>query len=366
MNIALIVPGFSAHADDWAIPALQVLATRLAVDHGVHVFSLRYPAAGHTHFHNLTLHATGGGRRFGLRSLPIWLRTVQAILRQHRQTPFDVLHAFWADEPGVTALWAGRLLRRPVIVSSAGGEFVYFPDIGYGTAGSPLRRRLVQMAVRGADVVTAGSQYQLELCQAAGAAAGQLQLAPLGLDVQHFRPGPAATDRPATLIQAASLMPVKNQALLLQVFAQVQAVLPGARLLLAGEGPLRGALQAQAEQLGVAGRVSWLREVPYQQMPEVYQQADLYIQTSRHESQGMAVLEAMACGVPVLGTPVGVVRELAARPATWDVHTLVEQVIALLGDTAGLSQARIQARALAERYDLPQTTGTFVKLYRSL
>lgn len=61
MKLAIVVPGLSAHANDWAIPALQTLVTSLAQKHEVHVFSLRYPTQGFQQFGNFTHIALAGG-----------------------------------------------------------------------------------------------------------------------------------------------------------------------------------------------------------------------------------------------------------------------------------------------------------------
>lgn len=219
MRVALIVPGFSASADDWAIPALQLLASELARAHEVVLFSLRYPAGTPKQFGGLRHVALGGGTRRGLAAVALWRRAVAAIGAAHRQQPFDVLHAFWADEAGLVAGLAGRWLSRPVLVSVAGGELVYLRDIGYGTQRSWFRRRVVGAALRLAGGVTAGSAYQMALCQAQGVPAGRLHLAPLGLDTAHFTPAGVVSPGPLTLVQAASLVPVKNQRLLLAVLA---------------------------------------------------------------------------------------------------------------------------------------------------
>lgn len=367
MRIALLLPGFSRDADDWAIPSLQALACRLARRHDVHVFSLRYPAAGRYRFCGLTHHATGGGTRFGAASLAVWKKTLQALIAEHGRAPFDLFHAFWIDEPGLMAIIGRALLRRPVVASSAGGEMVYFPDLAYGTWGSFPRRLLVRLVLRSATVVTAGSAFQRALCVARGAPAGRVRLAPLGVDVQQFQPGEMPAWECPTIVQAASLTPVKNQAMLLQILAAVRDEAPAVRLLLAGDGPQEPALREVAGRLDVTGSVQWMGQIRFPRMPALYRQGHLYLQTSRHESQGMSVLEGMACGLPAVGTPVGILPEVAARPAVRDVSPLVQQVVELLSDRVAYGRCRQEAReTVVEKYRLEAAVARFEAVYRSL
>lgn len=380
MRIALIVPGFSATPDDWAIPALQTFACALAQQHSLHVFSLRYPAQGVYYFNaepplklpptgriQFTHQGIGGDQRFGVASLSIWRQALQAVAYQHRKTPFDLIHAFWADEPGLMAVLAGMWLRRPVLVSLAGGELTYLPDIQYGTQGSAFRRLIVRLALRWANLVTAGSSYQRKLGLAHRVAPGKLRLAPFGVDTDRFCPASQPDGGRPTLLQVASLVGVKNQTLLLRVLSLVRDELPAVQLRLVGDGPLGNSLVTLAQTLQVHGSVEWLGRVPYPATPGVYQGVHIYLQTSRHESQGMAVLEAMACGVPVLGTPVGILGQVAALPPQVTAEGLAAQVIELLSDETRLGDLGQQARQIVEqRFSLPISMATFFQLYEEL
>ncbi|MBX3055082.1 MAG: glycosyltransferase family 4 protein [Anaerolineae bacterium] len=366
-HIALILPGFSRDADHWAIPALQNLAVHLAQAHDVTVFSLRYPAVGVYRFGGLTHVALGGGLRGGLYSFYLWQRAVRAIVQVHRQRPFHLLHAFWVDEPGLTAVLAAALIKRPVVASIGGGELVYFPDLAYGTQATRLRRTIIRVALNRATAVTAGSLYQLDQCRTHGVPAERLHLAPLGVDTDLFRPRPTPDWARPTLIQAASLVPVKEQVLLLEVMQRARETIPSIHLILAGDGPLKEDLQQLARPYGLAESITWAGKVAYPAMPGLYPQAHLYLQTSRHESQGVAVVEALACGLPVLGTAVGLLPEVAARPATHDPATLAAQMMDVLADQQGYEQLREQARRTAVNdYSLPHTTAAFTRIYEKV
>jgi glycosyltransferase involved in cell wall biosynthesis len=263
VKIAFVVPGFSRDPDDWAIPALQTLACRLARRHELHVFSLRYPAAGRHCFCNLVHHAIGGGTRAGLHSLTVAAYTIRALVIEHRRAPFDLFHAFWIDEPAFVAVLAGALCRRPVLASLGGGELVHLPAIGYGTWGSRWRRTMIRLALRRAALITAGSPLARRLCIERGIAPAKVEVAPLGVDTDLFRRRtPPAPQRPV-IVQAASLTPVKNQTLLLDVAARLRARRPRLRVLIAGSGPLAEALREEAAGLGLTSTLVLQGTIPY-------------------------------------------------------------------------------------------------------
>jgi glycosyltransferase involved in cell wall biosynthesis len=145
----------------------------------------------------------------------------------------------------------------------------------------------------------------------------------------------------------------------------VTARLPGVRLVLAGAGPLLPALQARAAGLGIDDRVHFAGQVDHDALPDLLRSASIYVQTSRHEAQGMALLEAAACGLPVVGTPVGVLPEVGL--AADDEDGLVRCLSQLLCDAELRRDAARRARdQVMERFRLADCVETFVQRYANL
>lgn len=372
MKIGLVVPGFSADETDWCIPVLLDTVRTLARTHEVHVFTLRYPPVARTYkVHGATVHSLGGRQVGGLGRLPLLGRAVRAIAGEERRGRFDLFHGFWADEPGSVAVLAGALLGgRPTVVSAAGGELVSLPEIGYGGQRSRFNRWLTRFALGRADVVTAGS-YQLLDMLAKYRENGPVRHVPLGVDIARFRQHPQKSDtaiagESPSLLAVASLTPIKDHVTLLAALARLgERTTP--TLQLAGDGPLRPALTSEAARLGLSTSVRFLGHILHDALPSVYRQAQVVVVSSRFESQSMATLEALAVGVPVAGTRVGLLPEL-----------IDSRFLAAPGDVGGLADALAAAceasvhpegtgvPSLPAAYTLAGSCAAFARLYQEL
>jgi glycosyltransferase involved in cell wall biosynthesis len=134
---------------------------------------------------------------------------------------------------------------------------------------------------------------------------------PNGVDVELFRPARGRQARNEIVIgTAANLRPEKRLELLLDVFARVASAMP-ARLRIAGEGAERAMLEQKAGELSIADRVEFLGH--QEDLLQFYHSLDVFALTSSTEQMPLSVLEAMACGLPVVSTNVGDVWNMLAE-----------------------------------------------------
>jgi glycosyltransferase involved in cell wall biosynthesis len=139
-----------------------------------------------------------------------------------------------------------------------------------------------------------------------------------GVDAAFFKPdGPnlrarlGLADRPV-IVSVARLVPIKNVRLVIEAVGTVRRRLPSVHLIVAGDGPQARALRARAEALGCSGAVTFAGSVAPVDMPAVYRTGDVFALSSHFDNSPNAVLEAMACGLPVVATDVGGVRALVS------------------------------------------------------
>lgn len=366
VKVVWVVPGFSSDEHDWCIPALRDLAGEIALRCELHIVALQYPYRRDKYqAFGATVHSLGGANRGGAHTLTLWREAITLI---NALRP-DVLHAFWAYEPGIIAAWLAR--RVPTIIHLAGGELINLPDIGYGLRGKAHVRWLLRWALKRARIVTAGSQYLIDIAERF-TGGREIVLAPLGIP---HGPHPLTLSPKGegglAILNVGSLEPVKDQAMLLRVLKRVREVVPEARLIIAGRGRLENDLRTLSHDLGLSSYVDFTGQIAHDRLSELYRQATVSVQSSRHEAQGMAMLEAAQQGAPLIGTAVGAIADLSPDCAiavpVGDEVSLAQAIIDVWRDPLRRRRLRQAAQAsVAREYALSRTVDRAMMMYEMM
>jgi glycosyltransferase involved in cell wall biosynthesis len=374
-HIGLVVPGFGQDGDNRGIPILADLVVRLVQQYQVTVYALRFPPMRSTfHSSGAEVFALGGAGVTGLSRLVFLAKSYRYITHHARITGVNLLHGFWADEPGFLAATAARRLGIPSIVTLMGGELVGLEEINYGGQLSRINPLLSRIGTKLARRVTAGSRSMVELFTQVVRTQPPIHL-PLGVDEAQFTlpshqrslPKPGGEFR---LLAVGSLVPVKDHHTLLKAFALLAPGNQDITLHVVGEGRLKSDLEREAETLGIAGKVVLHGYIPRERLVTHYREADVFIQSSRFESQAIVLLEAACFALPVIGTQVGLIPEL--KPAVLDVPVadpaaLATAILKLrLDKDLRLQLGRALESKVIDRYTLSRTIADLTRLYREL
>lgn len=274
---------------------------------------------------------------------------------------FDAIDAHYLYPDGVAAAWLAREAGLPVVITARGSDTSQLPNFA-------LPRRLIGAALREADALIAVSAGLAEGLIALGAAPGKVTVLRNGVDLAAFAP---PIDRAALRAELGLAGPV-----ILSVGHLIErkahhhvigalAELSGASLLIAGEGPERRALTALAERLGVAERVHLLGARPHGELAKLYGAADALVLASTREGWANVMLEAMACGTPVIAGPAWGSREAISAPEAGLVldevgpGPIATALRRLLADPP----ARRATRTHAERFGWDETTRGQAELF---
>ena len=151
----------------------------------------------------------------------------------------------------------------------------------------------------------------------------RIRVVPGGVDTETFcpvpdrRPARAAlglTDGDFVLFTVRNLQPRMGLGTMIRVMAHLRQEIPRLKLLIGGSGPLHAELDVLVKALGLEGSVRLLGFVPEDALPDHYRAADLFVlPTAQFEGFGLVTVEALACGTPVFGTPVGATEEILGK-----------------------------------------------------
>ncbi|MEO6324329.1 MAG: N-acetyl-alpha-D-glucosaminyl L-malate synthase BshA [Thermoanaerobaculia bacterium] len=281
----------------------------------------------------------------------------------------DLIHVHYALPHAISAYLAREMLRphRVAVVTTLHGTDITI--VGQDRSYLPVTR----FGIEQSDGVTAVSDYLKRVTDEVFAPKKEIDVIPNFIDPHRW----TAERRPQVVqrftrgsrrivMHVSNFRPVKRVLDVVGIFDRIQKRVP-ATLLMIGDGPDRPAAEARCRELGIAGSVFFLGNIPA--LEEIMPSADLYLLPSDSESFGLSALEAQACGVPVLGYAVGGLPEVVTAETGFlgevgDLDTLAEEGTALLLDPERHREmSRAARQRAAERFNPEVMVAKYLAVY---
>jgi teichuronic acid biosynthesis glycosyltransferase TuaC len=288
-------------------------------------------------------------------------KAIGALLARGETIDLIDAHYFYPD--GVALQRVAREFGIPIVITARGTDLNLIPQF-------PRPRRMIQRAAQQADGL-------ITVCEALKAPLVKMGIAPEritvlrnGVDLELFRPVDRAAARAdfgltrRTLASVGHLIQRKGHHHVIAALPR----LPGTELLVAGEGEEKSALQAQAHALGVADRVRFLGAIGQDRLRLLYNAADALVLASSREGWANVLLEAMACGTPVIASNVWGTPEVVASPAAGVLMESLDAdgVVRAAETLFGALPERTTTRAYAEKFGWQPTTEGQLNLFHEI
>ena len=344
--------------------ALPGARTHEAMD-GIEVFRPRYLWPERWQI----LRREGGGLPIIWRKHP-WARSLffpfgavhtLAAARHGRES--DLIHANWTLSAAAARL--GRSIHgRPIIATLQGSDV-------FQAAQSPLGRGFARFAINGCQEITVLSNALARATIAMGIPGERVRVIPNGVDTGRFRP-PSHSEREKVILFVGSFIERKGVRYLLAAVPEILRILPDYRIELIGEGPQEPQLRAMVELSGVGDRVIFRGFLSQEDVRHAMQRARLFVLPSLEEGLGVVLLEALACGTPVVasdvdGIPDVITPDVGALVPPADSSCLRDAIVGILRSPEHWTEHSTNARARAvANFDWDHIAQRFVTLYRSL
>jgi len=283
----------------------------------------------------------------------------------------DLLHVHYAIPHASAAYMAKQILRKqgkniPVITTLHGTDITL---VGKDKTYAPV----VTFSINESDAITAVSHNLRDETYRSFKIEKEIEVIHNFVDVQRFQKKPIDAFRRVIapggeriILHASNFRKVKRVLDVVKIFAIVNSAIP-TKLLFVGDGPERPAAESLARELGVASDIRFVGK--QEQMEEILAVGDLFLLTSDYESFGLAALEAMAAGVPVISTNAGGLPEINVDGETGylsnvgNVDEMAKHAMHILKDDATLQQFKQHAGDHAKLFDIHNIIPKYERLY---
>jgi glycosyltransferase involved in cell wall biosynthesis len=279
---------------------------------------------------------------------------------------FDLIDAHYYYPDGVAAATVARALGKPFVVTARGTDLNLIPDY-------PGPRARILETARQASASIGVCKALMDRLGELGAERRKLHVLRNGVDLERFLPVQRGEARAKLglptdgriILSVGHLIERKGHHIAIEAMATLPA---GTRLYIAGEGGLRASLEAQARQLGVSDRVVFAGAVPQMELKWWYSAADALVLCSSREGWANVLLEAMACGTPVVATSIWGTPEVVSCPAAGLLmpERTAAVLVQCLASLFSAYPAREATRRHAEGFSWKETSQGQLDLFRAV
>jgi len=289
-----------------------------------------------------------------------------------RNNNLDLLHVHYAIPHASAAFTAKKILEQenkkiPVITTLHGTDITL---VGRDKTYAPV----VAFSINQSDAITAVSKNLRDETYKIFKIEKEIEVIFNFVDVQRFTRKPIdafrkviAPNGERILLHASNFRKIKRVQDVVEIFYNVNKEVPS-KLLFVGDGPERQTAEELSRKLGVCDNVQFVGK--QEQMEDILAIADLFLLPSQYESFGLAALEAMAAGVPVVSTNAGGLGEINIPGVTGymsnvgDIESMTTQALEILRNDDVLKAFKIRSADHARKYDIHNIVPVYEKLYQ--
>ena len=293
---------------------------------------------------------------------------------------YDIVHAHFVYPAGAWAL-AAKILNIPIVITSHGWDIQLNRDIGYGARQSKIIAFLTRIILRLIDAHVVVSKSMIRSAIESGSSTSKVRVIYNGINLNKFpksendvcqhrrflkEPG-------FRILYLSRLHPKKRPEDLVKAFPRVLKKVPNAMLIIAGKGGEEAKLKKIASKLGVENKIVFTGFVPEHEKWYLLRECDVFVLPSIVEAFGIAVIEAMACGKPVIATNVGPFPEIIRHEATGILvptcspKHLAEAIIHLALNPEKRKRMGAMARKVVEeKFNMKRIASQYLELYQEL
>lgn len=246
----------------------------------------------------------------------------RAVDRMRREFDFDVIDAHFAYPAGVVASMLSERYDRPFVITGRGEDMLRFPNM-------PFKGPRIRKALQSAAGCIGVSGEIAAAMKKHGAAEDRLQVISNGVDCQRFQPRDQMQSRTALglptdrsiILTVGDRLELKGFHLLIDAIPQIRQQFPNVLAVIVGGSPRSGTdmtpiLERKIQEQGLEDHVLLAGRVEHSSLPTWYSAVDVFTLLSSREGSPNVLLEALACGTPAVGTPVGAIPDMLSDPAT--------------------------------------------------